>query len=184
MRFFLPLLIFAPGLALAHPGHTDAAGFAQGLAHPMLGLDHLIAMLAIGAVAAFLGGAARRVVPGAFLVGMLGFGVLGLGAEASALAEHLILASVILLGTMLALALRPPLVALVAVSAMFGAAHGFAHGVEGSADAGYFAGFLLATAALHAAGLALAQWLAGRAPMALRGAGGAVVLSGITLALI
>lgn len=184
MRVLLPLLLVLPGAALAHPGHDGATGLAMGLAHPLLGPDHLVAMLAIGAAAAARGGVARHAVPGAFLAGMAVFGLLGLGGADSALAEHLILASILVLGGLLALAWHPPVVLVAVAAAVFGAAHGYAHGVEGSADPGYFAGFLLATAALHAAGLAAGAWLAGRWPQGLRGAGGAVALSGVVLALV
>ena len=183
MRLLLPLLLLTPTGLMAHPGHEHAGGFASGLAHPLLGLDHLLAMLAIGVVAARLGAHARWAVPGSFLAGMLVFGLIGVGGAESALAEHLIIASIILLGALLAMALRPPLVILAAFAAVFGAAHGYAHGSEGTGDGGYLLGFMLTTAALHGAGLALGAWIATRGRWLVQGAGGAVALAGITLAL-
>lgn len=183
LTFALPLAL-VPSLALAHPGHGESAGFASGLAHPLLGPDHLVAMLAIGALAALLGGAARWAVPGGFLAGMLVFGLIGAGGAESALAEHVIIASIILLGGAMALALRPPLVVLVAFAAVFGAAHGYAHGVEGPGGAGYLAGFMLATAALHGAGFAAGGLIARWAGILPRAAGGAIALSGVALALV
>lgn len=183
MRRLLPLLLLAPSPLMAHPGHEHAGGLASGLAHPLLGLDHLLAMLAVGALAAHLGGRARWAVPGSFLAGMLIFGLIGVGGTESALAEHLIVASIIVLGAILALAMRPPLMVVAAFAVVFGAAHGYAHGSEGTGDGGYLAGFMLTTAALHGAGLVLGAWIATRRRWLVQGAGGAVALAGIALAL-
>ncbi|MCC5984144.1 MAG: HupE/UreJ family protein [Rhodobacteraceae bacterium] len=184
MRLVLPLFILAPTALMAHPGHEHADGLAAGLAHPLLGLDHLVAMLAVGVLAALLGGRARWAVPGSFLTGMLVFGVLGTGGAESALAEHLIIASIIVLGALMALTLRLPLAVIAAFAAVFGAAHGYAHGSEGSGDGGYLLGFMLSTAALHAAGFALGAWIATRGAWVIRGSGGAVALAGIALAVV
>lgn len=182
MRLVLPLFLFAPTALMAHPGHDHGDSFASGLAHPLLGLDHLLAMLAIGVLAALLGGHARWAVPGSFLGGMLVFGILGVGGAESALAEHMIIASIIVLGVAMALALRLPLAVIAAFAAVFGAAHGYAHGSEGAGDGGYLLGFMLSTAALHGAGFALGAWIAARGPWLIRGAGGVVALSGVALA--
>ncbi len=183
MRYTLPLFLLAPSVVLAHPGHDHADGFASGLAHPLLGVDHLIAMLAIGVLAALLGGHARWAVPGSFLAGMLAFGLIGVGGAESALAEHVIIASIIVLGAAMALALRPPLVVLAGFAALFGAAHGYAHGAEGPGGLDYLAGFMLATAALHGAGYALGAQIASRASWMPRATGGVIVLTGAALAL-
>lgn len=98
----LPLLLFtlalAPGLAQAHPGH--GAGFSAGVAHPLSGLDHLLAMLAVGLWAALLGGRARWALPAAFLGVMTLGGALGLAGLRVAFAELVILSSVVGLGLM------------------------------------------------------------------------------------
>ncbi len=182
MRFLLPVFLLLPGLAMAHPGHDGADGFASGLAHPLLGLDHLIAMIAVGVLAALLGGHARLAVPGGFLAGMLVFGLIGVGGAESALAEHIIIASIILLGVAIALVMRLPLAVLVAFAALFGAAHGYAHGSEGSGELGYLLGFMLATAALHGAGYALGGWVAARSRLVMRSSGAVISLAGIALA--
>ncbi len=186
MRYLLPIFALVPGMALAHPHHHHhhhhEAGFAEGLAHPLLGLDHLIAMLAIGVVAALMGGRARWAVPAAFLGGMLVFGLLGVGRAESDLAEHVIIASIIVLGGVMALSMRAPLVLVAAAAVVFGAAHGYAHGSEGTGDPGYLAGFMLSTAALHAAGIAVGLWIAGRAAVVPRALGGVIALSGVVLA--
>ena len=181
MRYLLPLLVLAPSVALAHPGHEHADGFASGLAHPLLGVDHLVAMVAIGVLAALLGGHARWAVPGGFLTGMLVFGVLGVGGAESDLAEHVILASIIVSGAAIALALRPPLVVLAAFATVFGAAHGYAHGSEGPGGLDYLAGFMLATAALHGAGYALGAKIASRVAWLPRATGGVIALTGAAM---
>jgi urease accessory protein len=153
--------LLLPATAFAHPGHVEANGFLAGLLHPVGGLDHLLAMVLVGLWAGLLGSTARLALPGAFLGAMLaGF---GLGAVGLALpgVEAGILASVVVLGGLAALAVRVPVFAATALIALAGLFHGQAHGTEmlGGAAA-YAAGFLLTTAALHAAGLALAAPLA------------------------
>lgn len=154
-------LLLAPLPSLAHPGHAEPAGFLAGLLHPVGGLDHLLAMVMVGLWAGLLGGPARLALPAAFLAAMLaGF---GLGAAGSALpgVEAGILASVVVLAALALLAVRMPLPAAAGIVALGGLFHGQAHGAEMVGDAAaYAAGFLLATAALHAAGLALAPPLA------------------------
>jgi len=145
------LLIATP--AQAHTG--PMAGFAAGFAHPLLGLDHLLAMLAVGLWAARIGGHARWAVPLAFVAAM------ALGAALPVpMAEPGILASVLILGLLAFWAPRLPLWAPAAVVALFALAHGHAHGTEVPGVTAAI-GFLLATAALHGLGLLLpyARWL-------------------------
>ena len=153
--------LLLPATAFAHPGHAEPAGFLAGLLHPVGGPDHLLAMVAVGLWAGLLGGAARLALPGALLGAMLaGF---GLGAAGLVLpgVEAGILASVVALSGLALLALRVPLPAAAGLVALAGLFHGHAHGTEMAGDApAYAAGFLLATAALHAAGLAAAAPLA------------------------
>lgn len=172
------LALLAPAAALAHPGHGEGGHFAEGLAHPLLGADHVLAMVAVGLWAALAGGQARWAYPLTFLAAMLAAGHWGAGAGALPVIEPLILASVILLGAACALMLRAPLPLALGLIAVFGAAHGYAHGVEGPGGAGYAFGFLLATAALHGLGYFLA-FLGQRTA---RGLGGALALGGAALA--
>jgi urease accessory protein len=152
----LALALLAPLPALAHPGDGHVHGLAAGLLHPLGGLDHLMAMVAVGAWAGILGGAARLALPAGFLAAMALGGVLGMAGIALPMVEAGILASVIVLGALIASAARLPTALAVAMVAVAGLLHGHAHGAELSGGVlGYAAGFLVATAALHAAGLLL-----------------------------
>ncbi|MCC5988301.1 MAG: HupE/UreJ family protein [Pararhodobacter sp.] len=154
----LAMLLMLPAAAWAHPhphAQVHGTGFVDGLMHPLSGADHLAAMLAVGLWAALTGGRALWAYPLAFVTAMALAGLAGAGQSPLPGVEPVILASVIVVGAAAALALRLPMVAALAALALFGAAHGHAHGVEGPAVAGYPAGFVLATLGLHAAGLAI-----------------------------
>lgn len=162
-RIFVPLFLLAPSVAMAHAGH-------DGFLHPFTGADHLLAMTGVGLWAALSGGRARWALPLAFLTGMAA------GPLASFNPEPMVLASVILLGAVVALGLRLPLLAAVPVLMALGLAHGAAHASEGA----FGLPMLAATALLQGAGLALGLWL--NRP-ALRGLGLASVAAGVALAL-
>lgn len=157
-RFPLALLLMLPAAAWAHP-HPHAAfhgtGFVDGLMHPLSGADHLAAMVAVGLWAALTGGRALWAYPMAFVAAMVLAGLAGAGQAPLPVVEPVILASVIVIGAAAALALRLPMAAAFAALALFGAAHGYAHGVEGPTVMGYPAGFMLATLGLHVTGLAI-----------------------------
>ena len=166
--------------ALAHPGtgHGSLAGFA----HPLLGLDHVAAMLAVGLWAAMVGGRALWAWPLAFVGLMLagaGLALVGIGLGGVELGIY---ASVLVLGGAIALRVAPTAfvgAVLVGALALF---HGHAHGAEMPAGAGiaaYAAGFALATAVLHALGSRLGRALAGGPPWRARLAGGAVAAVGL-----
>ena len=172
-------LILIPGMALAHPGH--GIGFGEGLLHPLSGADHLLAMTGVGLWAASLGGRARWALPMTFLAAMLVGAMVALATSVGLFAagvEPMILASVILLSAAVALSLRAPLALALPLVAVFGAAHGAAHGMEGS-GLGFGAGFLIATAALHGAGLGLGLLAS---PGLRRALGGAGLVVGLALA--
>jgi len=176
-----------PGVALAHPGHGDA-GFALGFLHPTSGLDHVLTMVGVGLYAALLGGRALWRVPASFVAMMAVGGALGMAGIALPYTEAAIALSVIVLGLAVALRLSVPTLAAMALVGAFAVFHGHAHGVEmPQAASGYAfaAGFVLATALLHGAGIALGL-AAGR--LADRGgwraaqlAGGAMALAGVAL---
>lgn len=181
----VPALI-AAGAAEAHVGVDvhDHTGLLAGALHPLTGLDHLAAMVAVGLWAATLGRAAVLAVPAAF-VGVLAAGA-ALGAAGVELpaVEPVIALSVVALGLLTAFAVRVPVAAAAALVGFFALFHGHAHGAEMPADAAgaaYAAGFLAATALLHAAGFAMGA-LVGRAGAGLvRGAGAAAALAGVAI---
>lgn len=159
---FIALLSATP--ALAHLNPDEHGSFMAGVSHPVFGLDHILAMVAVGLWAAMLGGRAIWGLPTAFVGAMvLGF----LGAVAGMplpFVEPMILASVFALGLAVAFAFKLPVQSAAAIVAMFGLFHGHAHGGElGSAGALAFgAGFAMSTAILHGFGVAVAV-AAGRA---------------------
>ncbi|WP_265499174.1 HupE/UreJ family protein [Paracoccus beibuensis] len=171
-----------PGTALAHPGHVHDAQFIHGLAHPVGGVDHLLAMVTLGLLAAQLGGRAIWALPATFVGAMLAGGAMGAGGMGLPAVEPMILASVVVLGVLVAMAVRLPLEALVPVVVIFGAAHGWAHGAEGPATGLglYAAGFALATMALHLGGIAFGRLLS--RGLELRVLGGGTALAGLALA--
>ena len=152
LALFLSLLAASFG-ALAHPG-DHAGGFAHGFAHPFAGLDHLLAMLAVGLWAARFSGRPRWILPLAFV----SFMALGTGLVLP-MVEPMIVLSVLVLGLGAAMGSRLPLAAGAAVTALFALYHGQAHFAEIPAEAsaaGFVLGMLSATALLHAAGLLVA----------------------------
>ena len=184
-KLILAAAALTPTAALAHPGH-EVFGFGAGVMHPLTGTDHLLAMLGVGLLAAVAGGRALWAAPLTFVGAMLAGGAFGAGQGMLAGVEPMILASIILLGAAVALAARMPLMLMLPMLALFGAAHGVAHGAEG-ADMGvglaeYAAGFALATAALHGAGLVLGAGLARVGTLAPRLMGGSMMAAGLALA--
>ncbi len=180
-------LALTPALAHAHTGAGGTHGLSDGLLHPIHGLDHLLAMMAVGLWAAQLGGRARWAVPASFVGIMALGGVLGMAGLALPMVETGILTSVFLLGLLIAFAVRLPIWASTSVVGFFALFHGYAHGAEMPVDASglaYAAGFIVATAALHLAGIGLGTALKNvpYAP-AIRIAGACVILGGIYTAL-
>jgi urease accessory protein len=178
----LALLLLSASSALAHTGSVTG-GFLGGLAHPVFGPDHVVAMVAVGLWGAFLGAPAIWLLPIVFPLVMAFGGVLGILGVAIPGVELGIALSAVLLGLMVATGARPPLwVAAVLVGA-FAIFHGHAHGAElpSGADAvAYSIGFVVATGLLHLAGIAfglLARWPMGK--MAVRTAGGVIALIGV-----
>lgn len=173
------------GPALAHTGHGDANGFLHGLQHPLFGPDHLLAMLAVGLWSGF-------VLPRQFWAGAAAFmAAMALGAGLSwagipfAGVEGVITLSVLAFGLLTLVSRRgqPGWItgaSLVAIGA-FASAHGHAHATEAAGNAAaYLAGFLISTAALHLAGVALARAVA-RRPVVQQALGTGIALSGLWL---
>lgn len=180
---FALALFCTPALAFAHAGH-DHSGLMAGVAHPVTGLDHLLAMLAVGLWAAQQQGRARWALPLTFVATLLLGGLLGFQGLQLPFMETGIAASVLALGLLVAVAVRPPMVVAVTMTALFALAHGVAHGLELPELAspwGYAAGFVAATAALHAIGYALVRTLPLAAAPLVRIAGGASAVAGAWL---
>jgi urease accessory protein len=170
--------------ALAHPSVAQVTSLASGIAHPLSGADHILAMIAVGAWAVLAGGRAIWVWPMTFVATMLaGFEVASLGLPMP-FVEPAILSSIVILGLFVALAVKAPLGLGAAIAGLFALFHGHAHGAETTAPnlIPYAVGFALATAALHAMGIGLglfAERSIGK--VALRATGGLTVLSGLAL---
>jgi urease accessory protein len=171
------------GPALAHVEAGQAAGFIAGLAHPVSGLDHVAAMVAVGLWGAQLGLPAIWILPVTFPIVMALGGLLGLLGVPLPGVELGIAASAILLGAAVMTERRLPLYAAAALVGVFAVFHGHAHGTElppGQSGLLYSLGFVVATGCLHAIGIAIGaihRWPAGR--VALRIAGGGVGLAGV-----
>lgn len=185
------LLFLSPALSVAGPAaaHVDPGAhgaFMAGATHPLFGPDHILAMVAVGLWAVALGGRALWTLPATF-VAMMGAGfALALAGMPLVMVEPMILASVLILGGLIALAVRMPVAPAAGIVGALALFHGHAHGAEmGGADTlGYFAGFTLATALLHGAGVLGGSAMArGAGPVATRISGGAVALAGSALVL-
>lgn len=167
--------------ALAHPGHTFLGDLGVGFVHPFVGIDHLLAMFAVGLLGAQSEGKARFALPILFVAVMAAGGLLGLATLNVPFMEQAILGSVILLGAVIAFGRSVPFAGKAALVAAFAIFHGAAHGVEMPIDTSILAygfGMLSASAILHAGGLLVGNL----APHALRYAGIGVSLAGIGLA--
>ena len=183
LRGALLALALVPLAALAHEETGQAAGFLAGLAHPVSGLDHVLAMVAVGLWGAVLGAPAIWVLPVAFPMVMAVGGLLGLLGIPLPGVELGIALSAVVLGAMVLVEARPPLALAAVVVAVFAVFHGHAHGTEVAAGTSallYSLGFVMATGLLHAAGIAIGvlhRWPAGR--VLVRAAGGGVGLAGL-----
>jgi urease accessory protein len=175
-----------PTLAHAHTGHGATNGFFNGAGHPIGGLDHLLAMIAVGLWAAQMGGRAVWAVPSAFVGVMALGGVLGMSGVGLPFVEQGILLSVVVLGVLIAAAVtKMPLAASAAVVGLFALFHGHAHGTEMPANTSgmfYGIGFAVSTVLLHAAGIGLGVGMKKVANEKwVRVAGAAVVAAGVCL---
>ena len=171
--------------ALAHVGDHSHMSFTEGLLHPFSGPDHVLAMVAVGLWASQLGGRALWLLPLTFPVLMAVGAALGLSGVTLPWVEVGIAGSVMVLGAVVALALRPSLAISIPLIGAFALLHGYSHGIELPAAASalsYGAGFIAATLVLHSIGIATGL-IAGRLPVrfAARTAGGAIAVLGMVL---
>ena len=197
MRIFsiLAAFIASTGSAIAHTGHGGHgnASFAHGFMHPLGGLDHLLAMIAVGFLAYLVSeriGTTRPLwlIPAAFLGAMAFGGALGASGVGLPLVELAIGLSIVAIGGAAAIGRAIPVAGAMALVGFFALFHGHAHGTEMPADStglAYGLGFVVATAALHAAGIAaglgIARLSREQAVLAARAGGGAAALAGIAI---
>jgi len=178
-------LLGAP-VAEAHLIGEHGAGFEAGVLHPLSGLDHLLAMIAVGIWAAQLGGRAILAVPCAFVGCMAVGGILTVMGVSLPLVEPGILGSVLLFGLLIATTARVPTILGMAIVGLFALFHGHAHGTElpqATNPATYTLGFVMATSFLHAVGLGLAVVIGRAAPKpVLRVIGGGIAAAGLAMA--
>jgi urease accessory protein len=176
-------LTFWTQSALAHPVKGQAVGFLTGFLHPISGLDHVVAMIAVGLWGAQLGTPAIWLLPVAFPIVMAFGGMLGLMGVPLPGTEIGIAASAIMLGALVMLEIRPPLAAAAVVVSFFAIFHGHAHGSElpaGQSALLFSIGFVIATGFLHGVGISIGlihKWPWGQ--RALRVAGGGVAAAGL-----
>lgn len=186
LRLSVAATALLPAFAYAHVGAGQVGGIGHGMSHPFLGLDHVCAMVAVGLWAAQMGGRALWAVPLTFVSVMVTGGALGMLGIGLPFVEQGIILSVLMLGVLIAAAVRLPLWLSSCMVGVFALFHGHAHGAEmpGSATAMTYAfGFMLSTAALHLAGISFAsgmQRFADKRAMTIAGAG--IALSGVYLA--
>jgi len=177
-----------PTAAVAHVGVGHASGFAYGFAHPLSGLDHMLAMVMVGVFAWQLGGRALRLVPTTFVAVMALGGALGWTGADIPFVEIGIALSVVVLGAIVAMRARTPVTVAMGLVGLFAIVHGHAHGAEMPTTADgltYAAGFMIATALLHVAGIGIGLFV-GRisdryGTAALRTVGAITALAGIGL---
>ena len=180
--WIVALSLLARTPVLAHTGSVSG-GFVGGLAHPILGPDHVLAMVAVGLWGVFLGAPAIFILPIVFPLVMALGGVLGIIGVPLPGAEVAIAISAVVLGLMVALAVRLPIWTAAAVVGVFAIFHGYTHGAElpaGANAVAYCTGFVIATGLLHLSGIALAltaRWPAGY--IGVRGVGAAIACAGV-----
>jgi urease accessory protein len=179
----IPLaLLMVSVTASAHSEGGGAGGFSSGFGHPLTGLDHIVAMVAVGLWGAFLGGRAMWMLPVVFPMVMAVGGALGVIGVALPGVETGIALSGVVLGLMVTLAARPPVWVAAVIVGVFAIFHGHAHGAEmpeSSNALAFAAGFVISTGLLHLAGIAfglLVKWPWGR--VAIRAGGGVIAAVG------
>jgi len=177
--------LLAPATVLAHNPAGVAGVFASGFMHPLTGIDHILAMVAVGIWGAQLGAPAIWALPVAFPLVMSVGGAMGVRGVPLMGVEIGIAASALLLGLMIFSEARPPLVAAALLVGFFAIFHGYAHGTElphAANPLAYGAGFVIATGMLHVSGIGLGlvhRWPKGARALRLVGAG--ISLAGLFL---
>jgi len=177
------LLLLMANSAFAHSEGGIAGGFISGFLHPVLGWDHVVAMVAVGLWGAFLGSPAIWLLPIVFPLVMAFGGAMGVLGIPIPAVEAGIATSAIVLGAMVAFTIRPPILVAAIIVGAFAIFHGHAHGTElpnAANPIAYSIGFVLSTGLLHLSGIAfglLVRWPAGK--VAVQAGGGAISLMGV-----
>jgi urease accessory protein len=180
----IPLLFFVPETAVAHAPEGAGGGFFTGFLHPIMGVDHLVAMVAVGLWGAFLGERALWILPIVFPSIMAVGAALGIIGLEIPLIEFVIALSGVVLGALIALRVRAPLAIAMVLVGIFAIFHGYAHGVEMPEQISaitYSAGFVIGTGLLHLAGIAIGfATLLPRGELLVRGCGGVISVIGLS----
>ncbi|MCS6813445.1 MAG: HupE/UreJ family protein [Cyanobacteria bacterium] len=179
------ITVLLPTIAQAHTGQGAASGFWHGVTHPIGGLDHILAMVAVGIWASQIGGKALWIVPLSFVGVMALSGIAGMAGVPLPLVEQGIVLSVLVLGVLIAATAKFPLPVSAAIVGLLAIFHGYAHGAEmpdNTTGLLYGLGFVISTALLHAIGIG-AGWLVQRftKEQVIRYVGGAIALSSLYL---
>ncbi len=156
MKKAVTVAILAEVSLSAHTGVGTMSGLMSGFSHPISGADHVLAMFAVGLWAAQSGGRALWAIPSAFVMMMVFGAFLGVESISVPFIEEGILVSVVVLGGMIAMGIKLPVVISSAIVGTFAIFHGHAHGAEiplNTLGYEYAAGFVAATALLHIAGI-------------------------------
>ena len=183
MPVVIAMLAVWPEIAVAHVESGQAGGFLSGLSHPVSGLDHVLAMIAVGLWGAQLGRPALWLLPVAFPIMMAFGGMLGLVGMPLPGVEVGIAVSGVVLGALILGEIKMPILGAVVVVAFFAVFHGHAHGTElqpGQNAMLYSLGFVIMTGLLHGVGIGIGllhRWDSGR--VVLRGAGAVVMAGGL-----
>lgn len=178
------LFLVFPSFVFAHAPEGAGGGFFTGFLHPILGFDHLIAMVAVGLWGAFLGDRALWILPIVFPSIMAVGAAIGIIGLEVPLVEFVIALSGVVLGALIALRFKAPLAVAMVLVGIFASFHGYAHGTEmpGQISAfTYGAGFVIGTGLLHLAGIGIG--FATRLPrgeLMVRGCGGVISVIGLT----
>jgi urease accessory protein len=183
-HFLVSLLLVVPSVVFAHAPDGAGGGFMTGFLHPILGFDHLVAMVAVGLWGAFLGDRALWILPIVFPTIMAVGAAIGILGLAIPFVEFVIALSGVVLGALIALRLRAPLAIAMVLVGIFAIFHGYAHGVEMPNQISAFTyggGFVVGTGLLHLAGIAIgfATQLP-RGELLVRGCGGVISVIGLT----
>ena len=182
---FGAVVALAAANAQAHTFGTSGFGFIEGLEHPISGIDHIMAMVAVGLWASQEGGRALWALPVTFVSMMTAGALLGVAGVPVPAVELGIAASVLVLGALIAASARLPLLAAMAIVGACAIMHGHAHGAEmpeAAAPMLYGIGFVLGTSILHTIGVTVGIWARSRvARIVVRVGGGAIALGGVVL---